>query len=86
MSTIACTYDEFKQMAKEFFLAIPGADAEQMDAGIHCLGLAYLGIQWEEGLLADINREVSAPIIMRLATKYVLERELVLAMTGGAMA
>lgn len=75
MSTISCSYDEFKAMAKEFFHAIPNATQEQLDAGLNCLGLAYLGIQWTNSKIDEVHRMVGAPTVLKLAMEKALERE-----------
>lgn len=74
--TIGCTYEQFRQMAGEFFRALPTANAEELDAGLKCLGLAYLGIQWGDSRLDEIHQEVGAPTILRLATGKAILREL----------
>lgn len=44
---ITCTWQEFKQMAKEFHEAAPTMNLEELDNSWKCLGLAYLGMTEE---------------------------------------
>lgn len=76
MTTLNPTWEEFKQMAAEFFQAADSANTEELAAGAKCVGLAYLGIQWDDkNPLHDAHRLAGAPAIMRLITKKVAERE-----------
>lgn len=80
--TFHYTYDQFKQLSRDFFQAIPTASEESLHEGFKCLGLAYLGVEFGDHPAAPLHREVSAPAIMRLAVKKMLARELELACAG----
>jgi hypothetical protein len=45
MSTITCTLEQFKKMTAEFLQTLPSSDEDQIDNGLKCLGLAFLGMQ-----------------------------------------
>ncbi len=73
MSTIVCNWQEFKERSRDFFLAAPTLDLDELDNAFKCLGLSYLGMNepmW-------IN---SAATVMRLAANKYMERELELRM------
>lgn len=78
MATITTTYEGLRRMASEFMREAPTLDADGLDNGFKCLGLAYLGCEYGEGPMAEINRTAGAPAIMRLATKAVLARQVAL--------
>jgi len=75
--TIAGSYEDFKRLTKDFFDALPTAtDPEQIEAGMKCVGLAYLGIQWDDTSPMDnIHRLVGAPAVLRLVTKLGIIRQ-----------
>ena len=69
MSTIECSFDEFKRMAKEFRQSAPSLDFEQLDNAWKCLSLAYLGMyemQWQH----------SAAILLKIEARTHAERAL----------
>ena len=74
--TLTPTWQEFRMMSKEFFIAAKSANEEELEAGFKCLGLAYLGIQFDEGPFKKMQVEIEAPTIIRLAGKAKLDREL----------
>ena len=43
-ATIQTTWPQLKQMAAEFFRALPDASEEEAEAGFKCLSLGYLGL------------------------------------------
>lgn len=56
--TIVCTWEEFKQYAKQFNDAAATLDEEQLENAFKCLGLAYLGMSepmWEHSAAAVLN-------------------------------
>ena len=60
MSTITCTFDEFKRMAKEFHEAAPTLSQEELDNAWKALGLAYLGMHeemWNTSAAILLNME-----------------------------
>lgn len=78
-TTLTPTYEEFRHMVAEFLKAADTANKEELDAGAKCVGLAYLGIQWDDGNpLHEIHRSAGAPACMRLVAKKVVEREVAL--------
>jgi hypothetical protein len=44
MPTFSCTYPELKKVAGDFIKAIPGASLPELDAGLKCVQLHYLGM------------------------------------------
>lgn len=76
MTTFTCTYDEFRRIVADFLKAADTASAAELDAGVHCVGLHFLGIQWTGSPLDEVHRKAGAPACMRLVTKKVIEREL----------
>lgn len=58
MSTIPCTWEEFKQLAKEFHQAAPTLNLDELDNAWKCLGHAYVGMTderfWAHSAIKDI--------------------------------
>lgn len=78
--SIPGTYEGFRAICSEFLRAVATTSADELEAGVHCVGLAFLGIQWDESNPLDrIHRAAGAPALMRIVTKAVIERELALA-------
>lgn len=77
MTTLTCTYVEFKRLSKDFFEGLKTATTEEeVEQGLKCLGLAYLGIQWDETSSTVMSdREVGAPAVLRLANKHAILRQ-----------
>ena len=76
MSTITCTYDEFRRIVRDFLVAADDATEDELEAGSKCVGLAYLGIEWDESdPIQMIHRSAGAPACLRLVEKKVMERE-----------
>jgi hypothetical protein len=76
MTTIPGTFEGFKNLSKEYFLALPTLDYEGIENGFKCLGLAYLGCTFAPGLIGDVQLDVEAPAVMRLAAKARILREI----------
>ena len=78
--TIEGSYEAFRALCAEFLRAADTADADALAAGVKCVGLAFLGIQWDDSdPLHKIHQSAGAPALMRLVTKKTIERETVLA-------
>lgn len=88
-TTLNCTYDQFKRLSKDFFDGLKTATTEEeVEQGLKCLGLAYLGIQWDETSSTLIcDREVGAPSVLRLAQKHAILRqvEIVQSLPAGSL-
>ncbi|CAN7388985.1 hypothetical protein [Variovorax sp. LjRoot178] len=83
--SIAGSYEAFRVLCAEFLRAADTANADELAAGVKCVGLAFLGIQWDDSNpLHEIHRAAGAPALMRLVTKKTIERETVLAMAEDA--
>lgn len=79
--TIAGSYEAFQVLCAEFLRAADTAAADELAAGVKCVGLAFLGIQWDDSNpFHMIHRAAGAPALMRLVTKKTIERETALAM------
>ncbi|VTU44905.1 hypothetical protein [Variovorax sp. RA8] len=79
--TIAGSYEAFQVLCAEFLRAADTADGDALAAGVKCVGLAFLGIQWDDSSpFHKIHRAAGAPALMRLVTKKTIERETALAM------
>ncbi|CAN7773920.1 hypothetical protein LJR290_007681 [Variovorax sp. LjRoot290] len=78
--TIPGSYEAFRALCAEFLRASDTANSDELEAGAKCVGLAYAGIQWDdENPFHKIHRAAGAPALMRIVTKKVIEREVVLA-------
>lgn len=79
MTTLSVSYEEFQRIAADFLKAADTATLEELDAGLKCCGLAYLGIQWDDtNPFHAVHRQAGAPALMRIITKKFLEREVAL--------
>lgn len=68
MSSLNCTWEEFKQMAKEFRMSAPTLNLDELDNAWKCLGLAYLG------MTEDMWRH-SASIVLQMEMETFMDRE-----------
>lgn len=50
MSTFACNWAELRKVASDFLKAIPEANLEELDAGLKCFNLHYLGLTTQNPL------------------------------------
>lgn len=75
-ATIECDFEQFKRMAKEFHEALPTANNEQAEAGMKALGLAYLGCKHAAGLRGENERDIQAPIVLKIATQEYIKHQL----------
>lgn len=76
MTTFAPTYDQFKVIVRDFLVAAPTATLEELEAGMKCVGLHYLGIKFEDSFFGTLHRDAEAPALMRMSTKAFIAREL----------
>ena len=66
--TLECNWEEFKQRVKQFIVAAPTLNFDELDNGFKAIGLSYLGMQedmWQH----------SASIALKMATKTYVDRE-----------
>jgi hypothetical protein len=66
--TIGTTWPQLKQMAGEFFRALPEATDEEAEAGLKCLSLGYLGLE------ANALDQHQAELLMQIVGRKVVER------------
>jgi len=66
--TLACSWEEFKQRTREFHLAAPTLNFDELDNAFKALALSYLGMR------EDMWRH-SAAVVLKMATKTYIERE-----------
>lgn len=45
MATFNCNWQQLKQVAADFIRAAPTADTEELEAGLDCFNLHYLGLE-----------------------------------------
>lgn len=65
--TIKCTWEEFKQMAKEFHMSAPTLNQDELENAWKCLGLGYLG-------MSENMWENSAAILYQMESKTYFNR------------
>jgi hypothetical protein len=76
-STLNPTWDQFRRIVADFHKAADTANGEELDAGAKCVGLAFLGIQWDEGnKMHEVHRQAGAPALMRIVTRKVIDRQI----------
>lgn len=68
MSSVNCTFDQFKRIARDFCNAAPTLELDQLENAWKCLGLAYLGMHEEMW-------QTSAAIVLKMETETYLLRE-----------
>ena len=66
--TLECSWEEFKHRAKEFNDMAPTLNFDELDNAFKALGLSYLNMR------EDMWRH-SAAIVLKMATKTYVERE-----------
>ena len=66
--TLECSWEEFKHRAKEFNNMAPVLNFDELDNAFKALGLSYLNMS------EDMWRH-SAAIVLKMATKTYVERE-----------
>jgi hypothetical protein len=75
MPTFSCTYQELKQVAGDYIKAIPGATLEELDAGLKCVQLHYLGLKED----TPEHEIAGAAALLRIVSKEFMKAEIVLA-------
>lgn len=68
MTTLECTFEDFKKASKEFYAALPTLNSEELDNATKALSLMYLGMKEEVW-------QNSAAILLQMMLKSGLERE-----------
>lgn len=78
MSTITCSFEEFKRIAKDFHDAAPTLNEEELDNAWKALGLGYIGMREEMW-------NTSAAIVLEMGSRTYWNRflELTLNMVDG---
>ncbi len=73
--SIPTDYEGLRRMGSEFLKAIPTLNADELDSGFACMGLAYLGCDFGASPMAEVHRTSSAPALMRLVARAVTQRQ-----------
>jgi hypothetical protein len=68
MNELTCTFEEFKQKAKEFTDAAFSLNLEELENAYKCLGLSYLN-------MSEPMWERSSVIVLNMCNRVFLERE-----------
>lgn len=66
MTTINCSWEQYKQAQKEFHEALPTLNEEEADSALKCLALHYFG-------MSDERYAHSCFIAFKIASKECLE-------------
>lgn len=75
MSSINVDFEELKKMTAEFVRAMPTLNLEELDNGMKCFGIAYLGCEFPDDIIGNANRNAAAPAIFRIVSKLYMDRE-----------
>lgn len=67
--TVACTWEEFKRMGKEFLDLLPCSTEDQAEAGYKALGLAYIGL---DGTDMEVHQ---AAMLLRILGRKKIEHD-----------
>ena len=70
MSTFQCNYATLKQVAGDYIKALPNATFEEMEAGMKCVGLHFLGFE-----AAAPHEEAGAQALLRIVARLHIQRE-----------
>lgn len=57
---------EFKEMAKEYILAIPTLNKEELDNGLKCFNLGYLNVTYEH----PADETIAVSLVKYVHKKY----------------
>lgn len=76
--TFTPTFHEFKLMTRDFFQNADAANMEELDSMWKAIGLAYLGIIFDETPLGELDRLHAAPIVLKLVGRKYLECQITL--------
>lgn len=74
-ATIQTTFEGLKGMAKEYCQALPTLDRDGVESGFKCFALAYLGCDFPETVIGNLQREIEAPALMKIVSRARLERD-----------
>lgn len=66
-ATIQTTWPALRQMAGEFFRALPDATDDEAEAGFKCLSLGYIGLE-----ASGIERH-QAELLIQIASRKMIE-------------
>lgn len=72
MTTLECSWEEFKRASKEFYNAVPTLNSDELDNAFKALGLMYMG-------MTDNKWEHSAVILFDMMSRVSIKREMELA-------
>jgi hypothetical protein len=68
MATFDCNYETLRSVAGEFIKAIPTANADELEAGMSCFQLHYLGLETE----VDHERSGATALFHIISREYIL--------------
>lgn len=67
MTTFNCTFEEFKQAAKEFHFAVPTLNRDELENAYKALVLMYFGMH-------EDMWQTSAATVLKMETKVYIDR------------
>ena len=74
MSTITTDFNSLKKMAKEFFDAVHSLNRDELENAFKAFGLAYIGCEYPDDFMGNIDREANAPALFRIVQREYLAR------------
>ena len=77
-SIVVKDWEELTRMSREFVLAAPTMNRDELENAHKCVALAYLSFEFPKDITGQMHRNVSGPIVMNLMTRVRLAREVVL--------
>jgi hypothetical protein len=74
VSTFNCDYETFRQVAGDFIKAIPTTSLDELDAGLKCVQLHYLGLNDD----VPEYQVAGAAAVLRIVSKEFFKAEFAL--------
>lgn len=73
LGTINTDWIGLKKIAAEFLRAAPTANADELDAGIKCFGIAWMNCRFADDFLGKIAQEAEHPALLRIVRRAYMQ-------------
>ena len=75
-ASIQSDFEGLKRMASEFHKALPTLNDDELENGMKCFSLAYLGCEFPNDVRGRANQDAGAPALLRIVSRKYLDRKL----------